>query len=204
MLVPTYRELSLQGAWIVEPEPMHDERGWFARYLCMADMDQRGIQTSFVQFNHTATRRVGSIRGMHLQIGAAAEQKFIKCVRGAVIDVLLDLRAGSPTFMQHVQIELSETNGVSVFVPTGVAHGFQTLQPDTELIYHHTNYHTPEQERGVRFDDPRAGIEWPLEPADVSVKDRNWPRLAEDFSGFVIPVSAQEGRRHEHESPGTA
>lgn len=191
MVVPAYRELSLHGAWLVEPEPARDERGWFTRYLCVRDMDRRGMETSFVQFNHAATRRAGSIRGMHLQIGEAAEQKLVKCVRGVVTDVLLDLRAGSPTFLHHAHVELSADNGRAVVIPRGVAHGFQTLAPDTELIYHHSNYYAPEHERGVRFDDPRAAITWPREPADVSVKDRSWPWLTEEFAGFVIAASAQ-------------
>jgi len=184
--MPRYEPLALAGAWTVRMEPNADARGWFARYFCAAEFEDRGPPLRFVQFNHSATRRRGSIRGMHLQIGAAAEDKFVKCIRGAVADVLLDLRVGSPTLLRHVRVDLSAANGAAVFIPRGVAHGFQTLEDDTELIYHHSNYYSPPDERGVRFDDPAAGIDWPMSPTESSDKDRFWPLLARDFAGFSI------------------
>jgi dTDP-4-dehydrorhamnose 3,5-epimerase len=184
--VAAYRELSLAGAALIQPQGVGDERGWFERYFCVDEFGNRFPPVQFVQFNHSYTRRSGSIRGLHLQIGAAAEDKLVKCVRGRVFDVLLDLRHGSPTLLQHTAVQLKAGQGAAAFVPRGVAHGFQTLADDTELIYHHSNAYDPSLERGVRFDDPRAAIEWPLAVADVSAKDGRWPLLSRAFTGFEI------------------
>jgi len=184
--MPDVSELPLAGAFVLEPQPVADERGWFARYFCVQEFESRRPGLNFVQFNHSYTRARGSIRGMHLQVGDAAEEKLVKCVRGAVLDVLVDVRRGSPTFLRHATVRLSEGAGNAVFIPKGVAHGFQTLQDDTELIYHHSNFYAPEAERGLRYDDPRLAIEWPLPPADISEKDRAWSWLDADFNGFGV------------------
>lgn len=183
--MPHSTSLDLPGAYLLETRPFKDERGWFARYFCVAEFEPHAPGLRFVQFNHSCTRRRGSLRGMHLQTGASAEEKLVRCIAGAVLDVLVDLRRGSPTFLRHVAVELSAANGRTLFVPKGVAHGFQTLAEDTQLIYHHSNFYDPGAEAGVRFDDPRLGIHWPLPPADVSDKDRAWPLLSPEYRGFV-------------------
>ncbi len=184
--MPQFEVLAIEGAWRLLPELHGDDRGWFARYFCREQGGMRGLETDFVQLNHSFSQRVGTVRGLHLQIGAGAEAKLIKCLRGRVHDVLLDLRRGSPTFLRHVAVELSASNRVAAYVPPGVAHGFQALENDTELLYHHTNYYRPQDERGVRYDDPRAAIEWPLPAEEVSAKDRQWPLLGADFLGFAV------------------
>lgn len=189
--MPALESLPVRGAWRVAPEPRGDERGWFARYFCSAEAEQYGMDTQFVQFNHSYTRERGTVRGLHLQIRTGVEAKLVRCIRGAVLDVLLDLRRGSPTFLQYAAVELSADNRVAAYVPPGVAHGFQTLEADAELLYHHSNFYMPETERGVRFDDPRGAIAWPLPVADVSPKDRQWPLLSPDFTGFEIGGSKE-------------
>ncbi len=195
--MPQFESLAIDGAWRIIAEPNGDDRGWFARYFCREQARLRGLETDFVQFNHSFTRLAGTIRGLHLQVGEATEAKLVKCIRGRVLDVLLDLRKRSPTFLRYATVELSAENRTAVYVPPGVAHGFQTLVNDSELIYHHSNYYEPESERGVRFDDPRAAIDWPLPAADISAKDRGWPPLSTDFSGFEPggdgPAKATEG-----------
>lgn len=183
--MPKLTELPIAGAWLVEPQPVADDRGWFARYFCVSEFG-RAEDLQFVQFNHSYTRAAGSIRGLHLQIGAAAEEKLVRCVHGAVLDVLVDVRPGSRTFLEHVTVELRSGGGAAVFIPKGVAHGFQTLQEHAELIYHHSNFYAPQAERGLRYDDPRLGIGWPLPVADVSDKDKGWQWLSEDFDGFRV------------------
>lgn len=191
--MPQFEVLRVEGACLIVPEPNGDDRGWFARYFCRDKAGMRGLETDFVQFNQSFTCNAGTVRGLHLQVGEGAEAKVVKCVSGRVLDVLLDLRRGSPTFLRHVAVELSATNRAAAYVPPGVAHGFQTLVDDVELIYHHTNFYRPEAERGVRFDDPRAAIEWPLPPVDVSTKDRQWPLLSAEFDGYGLETST-EGR----------
>jgi len=185
--MPVFHELDLPGAWTLDMEPIRDDRGWFARYFCAREGNEHGLAMPFVQFNHSFTRMAGTIRGMHLQVGEDAEAKLVKCVHGRVCDVLLDLRRGSSGFMRHVAIELSADNGRAVYIPLGVAHGFQTLEDDTQLIYHHSNFYAPGAERGVRHDDPRAAIAWPRPATEISEKDRAWPLLDADFDGYESP-----------------
>jgi dTDP-4-dehydrorhamnose 3,5-epimerase len=178
--------LSIGGAYLVRPEPVQDERGWFTRYFCTREFDDCRPDLRFVQFNHSLTRRTGSVRGLHLQVEDAAEEKLVRCVQGRVLDVIVDLRQGSPTFLDHATVVLAPEPGDALFIPKGVAHGFQTLEPDTQLIYHHSNYYAPGQERGVRFDDPMLAIGWPLPVVDISEKDRSWRLLTEGFRGFDV------------------
>lgn len=184
--MPRLTALDIAGVHVLEIDRRGDARGWFARYCDVDELGERKLNGAFVQFNHSCTRRRGSIRGLHLQRGSAAEDKLVRCVRGGVLDVLVDVRVGSETFLQHVTVELSAERGNAVYVPRGVAHGFQTLEDDTELIYHHTNFYAPEQEWGIRYDDPRVGIVWPLPVAELSEKDRAWPLLAANFGGVHV------------------
>lgn len=191
-MMPTLTNLAIPGVYLVEPEPARDQRGWFMRYFCVDGFRRTGRDIRFVQFNHSRTCRRGSIRGLHLQLGEAAEDKLVRCIRGRVMDVLVDLRRDSGTLLQKAFVELSEHNRRAVFIPRGVAHGFQTLDDDTELLYHHTNFHAPAREAGVRHDDPLVGIAWPLPVADISAKDLAWPLLSPGFNGFGFP--SMEGR----------
>lgn len=174
-----FRQTKLKGAYIIEPEPFQDERGLFARTFCRREFEKIGHAKEFVQFNHSHTVQKGTIRGLHYQLPPHSEIKLIRCVRGGVYDMIVDLRPHSPTFLEYIGIELTDKNMRTIYVPEGFAHGFQTLEKDTDLIYHHTAYYAPEAESGLRFDDPKIGIEWPLPPSVLSEKDKNYPDFAE-------------------------
>ncbi|MEX0729912.1 MAG: dTDP-4-dehydrorhamnose 3,5-epimerase [Aquisalimonadaceae bacterium] len=190
--MPLHQQLGIAGAYVLTPEPVRDQRGWFTRYFCVDGFRETGRDVRFVQFNHSCTSRQGTIRGMHLQLGDAAEDKLVRCIRGRVLDVLVDLRRGSATLLRHVSVELSAADGRAVFIPRGVAHGFQSLCDNVELLYHHSNYYTPRSEAGLRYDDPAVEIRWPLTAVDVSPKDRAWPLLAYGFSGFDVTLPPGE------------
>jgi len=179
-------ELPLPGAYIMELAPQRDSRGWFARTFDQEIFQRIGHTRSFVQFNHSASTFQGTLRGLHYQLPPHGEAKLVRCIRGAVYDVIVDLRKGSPAFLRHVSIELSEENLRALYIPEGFAHGFQTLSDQTQLIYHHTGYYHPASERGLRYNDPRLGIQWPLEPTAVSEKDQTYPWLEADFAGVVV------------------
>ena len=181
-----FHETKLQGAYIIEPEPYRDERGFFARTFCRREFEAIGHHREFVQFNHSHTRRKGTIRGLHYQHPPQAEIKLIRCIKGAVLDVIVDIRQGSRTFLGHISVELTEQNLKMIYVPEGFAHGFQTLDAHTELLYHHTAYYAPEAEGGVRYDDPLLGIEWPLSVGELSVKDQGYRHLEPHFKGLQI------------------
>jgi dTDP-4-dehydrorhamnose 3,5-epimerase len=168
-------ETRLPGAWIVELEKHGDERGFFARAYCRDEFAEHGLMTEIVQANLSLSRRAGTLRGMHLQVPPAAEIKLVRCVRGAIHDVIVDLRPRSPTFGEWLGVELSAANRTMLYVPEGFAHGFLTLTDDAETFYQVSAPYTPECERGIRYDDPRIGIEWPGQPVEISEKDRSWP-----------------------------
>lgn len=176
-----FQETTLSGAYIIDLEPFNDERGMFARTFCKREFAAIGHSKEFVQFNHSRNHHVGTLRGMHFQNTPFSEIKLIRCIRGSAFDVIVDLRNQSPTFLQYYGVELSEHNLRMMYVPEGFAHGFQTLEDNTELIYHHTAFYTPEQERGIRYDDPRINIAWPLIPRIVSEKDKNYPLLSNEI-----------------------
>lgn len=176
-----FQETTLSGAYIIDLEPFNDERGMFARTFCKREFAAIGHSKEFVQFNYSRNHHVGTLRGMHFQNPPFSEIKLIRCIRGSAFDVIVDLRNQSPTFLQYYGVELSEHNLRMMYVPEGFAHGFQTLEDNTELIYHHTAFYTPEQERGIRYDDPRINIAWPLIPRIVSEKDKNYPLLSNEI-----------------------
>lgn len=176
-------ETPLPGAYVVEIEPLGDSRGFFARTFCRKEFEKIGFHGQIVQINHSMTRREGTIRGMHYQRPPAAEVKIIRCVRGRVFDVMIDLRVGSTTFLRWHGVELSGENLRMVYIPEGFAHGFQALTPDAELLYHHSAFHSPENERGLRFDDPAVAVRWPLKAGAMSTRDRELPFLGPDFRG---------------------
>ncbi len=176
----------LNDVRIMEPEPFADERGWFARLFCRKELRQLLDNRSIVQINHSRTVCRGAIRGLHFQSPPKAEKKFVRCLRGSVFDVAVDLRYGSPTFLKWHGERLSEENMKTIYVPEGFAHGFQTLHENTELLYLHTEYYSPEHEGAVRYDEPMIDISWPLEITDISHRDRSHAMLTDDFKGIVL------------------
>jgi dTDP-4-dehydrorhamnose 3,5-epimerase len=171
----------LSGAFLIELEKRGDERGFFARMFCRREFAEKGLTTDFVQINNSLSATKGTLRGMHYQLSPAAETKLVRCVRGALYDSILDLRPGSPTFGRSFGAELTADNRLMMYVPRGFAHGFLTLEDSCEALYLVDGFYTPEKERGVRWNDPTFGIEWPTEPVTVSDKDRNHPDFDEDY-----------------------
>jgi len=176
---------AIDGVVVVESTPIGDARGAFRRLYCERELAAVLGERRIVQVNHSLTRSVGAVRGMHFQNAPQAEMKLVRCLAGRVLDVALDLRAGSPTFMQWHAEELSAANGRMLVVPEGCAHGFQVLAPDSELLYLHTAFYTPQLEGGVRWDDPAAAIRWPLAVTDLSERDAGHPVLAPNFPGIA-------------------
>jgi dTDP-4-dehydrorhamnose 3,5-epimerase len=174
-----FEALALGGAFLIEPERLEDERGYFARTWCAAEFEAHGLKNVVSQCSISYNVRAGTLRGMHYQAEPHGEHKLVRCGRGAIYDVLLDLRPQSPTFLKWLAAELTATNGRMLFVPPGVAHGFQTLAPDTEVHYQMAEpFHGPSA-RGVRWDDPCFAIDWPdARERIISAKDRAYPDFA--------------------------
>ena len=179
-------ETELKGAFIIELEPRRDERGLFVRTFCKREFAGINHTKEFVQFNQSVSLQKGTLRGLHFQVPPSAEIKLIRCVRGQVFDVIIDLRKDSPTFLEHIEVILSEEKMNMIYVPGGFAHGFQTLEDNCHMIYYHTEYYTPENERGLNFNDPALNILWPLEPVNVSEKDQIHPFIDHNFNGVII------------------
>lgn len=169
---------SLMDAVLIEMEKREDERGYFARTFCRDEFRRNGLIDDYPQTNHSSNRMRGTLRGLHFQREPHGEAKLVRAVRGAVFDVIADLRPGSPTFMRWQGFELREGDGRILYVPPGFAHGFQTLEDGTEVTYQVSHPYTPAAEGGVRHDDPALGISWPLPVASISPKDASWPLLA--------------------------
>jgi dTDP-4-dehydrorhamnose 3,5-epimerase len=165
----------LAGAHLVEMEKRGDHRGFFARFFCEDEFRNAGLVSHFVQGNNALSGRKGTLRGMHYQLADAAEVKLVRCVRGAIWDVILDLRPASQTFGKWFGAELNQDNRLMMYVPKGFAHGLMTLREDSEILYLVSNAYLPEAERGIRWNDPRFKMEWPMAPADISAKDSAWP-----------------------------
>ena len=173
-----FTETELPGAYFIDLEPIEDPRGFFARAWSDHDLAERGLETKVAQCNVSLTRRKGTVRGMHFQRSPHAEVKFVRCTRGKMHDVIVDLRPDSATFRRWIGVELSENNRRALYVPRGFAHGFQTLADDTEVFYMISEPYAPEAADGVRWDDPAFGIVWPLgDPTEISDKDRSWPNF---------------------------
>lgn len=174
-----FHETQLSGVYLIEPERVQDERGFFARVYCEEEFGAKGLHTSFVQCNVSYNQHRGTLRGMHYQADPYGEIKLVRCTMGAIYDVLLDLRPESPTYCQWIAEELSAENRKMFYVPTGIAHGFQTLVDDTEVFYMMGEFYHPQSASGVRWDDPTFAIEWPaVERRIISGKDQAY----EDFS----------------------
>jgi dTDP-4-dehydrorhamnose 3,5-epimerase len=173
-----FTETKLAGAYIVEPELHEDVRGFFARTFCAREFGEKGLVSAFIQCSISMTRQQGSIRGLHYQVAPATEAKLVRCIAGALYDVIVDLRPDSKTYLQHIGVELTAQNRRALYVPEMFAHGFQTLENDTEVFYQISAFFAPDLARGLRFDDPKLGVKWPLPLTTMSDKDRNWALLS--------------------------
>lgn len=172
-----FTETGLKDAFIVEPELLHDERGFLARTWSQEEFLQRGLNPRVVQQNISLNKMRGTLRGMHYQAEPHQEAKLIRCTAGAIFDVLVDLREDSPTFLKWIGLELSANNRRMLYIPESFAHGFQTLEDDTEVVYQISEYYHPESARGLRWDDPALAIEWPLPVTVISQRDKQHPLL---------------------------
>lgn len=171
-----FLETTIEGAYIVEPELIQDARGFFARAWCAREFEAQGLTTRVVQANISYNRRKGTLRGMHYQVAPSQEAKLVRCSRGALYDVILDLRPDSASYKKWLSVELSADNHKMIYIPEGVAHGFLTLRDDTEVFYQHSEFYAPGAARGVRWDDPQFSIQWPISEAPIiSAQDRSWP-----------------------------
>lgn len=179
-----FSETPLQGSYMIELQPFTDERGWFARFYCKDEFKQIGHEKEWVQLNHSTTYKEGSIRGMHFQKPPHSEIKMVRCIAGAVFDVIVDLRENSATFLKWFGAELSAKNKKMLYIPEGFAHGFQCLTGNCELIYHHTESYVPAAEAGIKYDDPKINIEWPLPVTTISQRDAAHTYLDENFKGI--------------------
>ncbi len=168
-----FHKTPLDGAYLIELEKRGDDRGFFARAFCKEEFGRLGLSTDFVQVNNSGSSQMGTLRGMHYQLPPKAETKLIRCIRGRLWDVILDLRSGSKTFGQWFGAELSDENRRAMYVPKGFAHGFLSLVDNVEVMYFVDEYYAPELERGIRWNDPTFKIEWPVEPVVLSDKDRD-------------------------------
>jgi dTDP-4-dehydrorhamnose 3,5-epimerase len=168
-----FTQTPLDGLYLIDLEKKGDERGFFARAYCEKEFGAHGLVTRFMQVNNSLSAERSTLRGMHYQLPPKAETKLVRCIRGALFDVAMDLRPNSPTFGKSFGAELTAENRRMMYVPKGFAHGFLTLTPDTEALYFVDEFYSPEHERGVRWNDPRFAISWPAQPAVLSDKDRN-------------------------------
>ena len=165
----------LSGCYVIEPERIQDHRGFFTRVWCQKELEQHGLKAEVLQSNVGFSHRKGTLRGLHYQRASHAEVKIVRCTRGAMFDVVVDLRPVSPTHMQWFGVELTEENGKMIYVPEGFAQGYLTLADNTEMNYHTSKIFHRESATGVRYDDPEFGIKWPLEIAVISDQDAKWP-----------------------------
>lgn len=172
-----FTETSLKGAFIIEPDRIEDERGFFARTFCRQEFEKHGLNPNMVQCSVSFNTKKGTLRGMHYQAKPHEEVRLVRCTRGALYDVILDLRGDSPTFKQWIAVELTAENRKMAYVPEGFAHGFQTLEDNTEVFYQMSEFYHSECARGARWDDPVFGIVWPIDKKTVSRKDASWELL---------------------------
>jgi dTDP-4-dehydrorhamnose 3,5-epimerase len=171
-----FRETQFNGLFIIDPEPLTDDRGFFARTWCQKEFETRGLNSNLVQCNISFNIQAGTLRGMHYQISPYGETKLVRCTQGAIYDVIIDMRPDSPTFTQWMGVELTAANHRMLYIPEGFAHGFQTLAANTEVFYQMSEFYHPDSARGVRWNDPKFGIKWPkMVNLIISHKDSNYP-----------------------------
>jgi len=167
----------LEGAWVIEPQPHKDSRGLFARTYCALEFREQGLVDAFVQCNTSWNARKGTMRGLHYQLSQSSEVKLVRCTAGALWDVIVDLRPESPTYLRHVGVELTAKNRLALYIPQMFAHGFQALEEGTEVFYQMSEFYAPKLARGIRYDDPKLAIKWPLPVTSISDQDLSWPLL---------------------------
>ena len=173
-----FTETALKGVFVIDIEPIRDARGLFARTWCQKEFEGNGLAVTWVQSSTSVNSRRGTLRGMHYQVVPNEEVKLVRCTTGAIYDVIIDLRPASPTYCQHVGITLSADNRRAVYIPKQCAHGFLTLEDNSEVSYHMSEFYTPESARGFRWDDPAFNIKWPETITVMSERDRTWPTFA--------------------------
>ena len=172
-----FEPTQLAGAYLIHLEPRVDDRGLFARTFCAREFGAQGLETAYVQTNISSNARAGTVRGLHFQRAPDAEVKLVRCVKGALYDVIVDMREDSPTYLQWFGAELSDDNGIAMYAPKGFAHGYQALTDGATVFYLVSAFYAPQAEGGLRFDDPKLAIKWPRAVSDVSDKDAQWPLL---------------------------
>jgi dTDP-4-dehydrorhamnose 3,5-epimerase len=179
-----FTETPLKGSYVIGLEPFTDDRGWFARYYDKDEFKKIGHDKEWLQMNHSFTNKKGSIRGMHYQLPPFREIKMVRCIAGAVYDVIVDIRKDSGTFLNWYGVELSADNKNILYIPEGFAHGFQCITDNCELLYHHSEVYKPGAERGIKYDDSIINIEWPLPVSIISERDINHPSIDKSFKGI--------------------
>jgi dTDP-4-dehydrorhamnose 3,5-epimerase len=187
-----FTETALQGAYIIDLERRTDSRGFFARAFCQKEFEAHGLKPVIAQANLAFNNRKGTVRGMHFQLPPAAETKVVRCTRGAILDIIVDLRTESPTYLQHISVELNEDNHRALYVPERFAHGYQVLRDSTETSYQVGEFYTPGSEGGLLYNDPRLGLSWPLPVTVISEKDQTWMPLSEQEADLKNRMSLQE------------
>lgn len=181
-----FHKLPLENAFLIELEKKGDNRGFFARFFCKKEFSAAGLETDFVQINNSLSAKKGTLRGLHYQLPPSSEVKVVRAIKGALYDVIIDIRKGSPTFGKWFGAELNEDNRLMMYVPRGFAHGFITLSDNVEALYLVSDFYSPNQERGICYNDPFINITWPISPIEISEKDLNWPLLANTFDGINL------------------
>jgi dTDP-4-dehydrorhamnose 3,5-epimerase len=174
-----FSETKLEGAFVIDLDRKEDNRGFFARAFCQREFEEYGLEPVIAQANLAFNRRKGTMRGMHFQFPPAIETKLVRCTRGAILDIIVDLRPESPTYLEHVAVELSADNHRALYVPGRFAHGYQVQEDVTETSYQVGEFYAPGHEGGLRYDDPALDLSWPLPVSEISEKDRVWPLLSE-------------------------
>jgi dTDP-4-dehydrorhamnose 3,5-epimerase len=176
-----FTETPLKGAYLIDLEKREDERGFFARLYCEKEFEQHGLATKFVQINDSLNSQRGTLRGLHYQLPPSGEAKIVRCLRGSFFDVIVDIRPKSSTFLKFFGYELTAENRTMMYVPVGFAHGFLTTSDDAEVLYILSSFYAPEQQRGLRYDDPTISIQWPFDPVIVSRRDTQHPDFSAEY-----------------------
>jgi dTDP-4-dehydrorhamnose 3,5-epimerase len=192
-----FTETKLAGAFILDLERREDNRGYFARTFCQNEFEAHGLKPVIAQANAAFNKYKGTLRGMHFQFPPAAETKLVRCTRGAIVDIVVDLRPESPTFLEHVAVELSADNGRALYVPERFAHGYQVLEDNTETSYQVGEFYAPSEEGGLSPFDPGLGLIWPIEVTEISDKDAKWAPLSEALdhieTRMALPAPVEAG-----------
>lgn len=181
-----FTKVNIKGVYIMEPSPVADNRGSFSRIFCEKELHEIGHRDHIVQINHSMNKEQGTLRGLHYQLMPASEIKIVKCIKGAIFDVVVDVRRGSDTFLSWYGQELTEKNMKLMYIPKGFAHGFQTLKPNSEIIYFSSEFYTPEKERGLNYKDPALDIQWPMPVSCISERDSSHAFIKKGHKGVRV------------------